>query len=101
MLEGKTKVLEIAARVLKPETLKAVSKAPYTLQGWNILDRWAMNSPAQLKALESKGEIVLLSRLLEQQETESGILLEQIEAKAAGLADHEILQMNQVQTELM
>ena len=100
MLIGNVQPLEVAGRVLKPETLMEVRKAPYNLQGWKILDRWAMNSPAQLKALETEGEVVLLSRLLEQQHLEQTILLESLALSEEGLMEHEILALREIATEL-
>lgn len=71
MIEGNPQPLAVAARVLQPETLAAVrGLADFSLQGWRILDRWALNSPDALRRLESEGEVVLLGRLLEQQRIE-------------------------------
>lgn len=100
MLIGNVQPLAVAARILKPETLANVRKAPYNLQGWKILDRWAMNSPVRLKALEAAGEMVLLSRLLEQQNTEQTILVESLALREAGLMEHEILEQREIPTEL-
>ena len=100
MLIGNTQLLVVAARVLKPETLAYVRKAPYDLQGWKILDRWAMNSPERLKALEAEGLIVFMNRLLDQQNLEQKILLESMMLREEGLMDHEILALNEIATEL-
>jgi len=100
MLIGNVQPLEVAARVLKSETLMEVRKAPYNLQGWKILDRWAMNSPEQLKALETAGEVVLLSRLLEQQNIEQTILLESLALSEEGMMEHEIMALREIATEL-
>lgn len=102
MLTQQTQPLELARRVLKPQTLQAVAKAPYTARGWKILDRWAFNSPEKIKALESEGEVVLLGRLLDQQLREHEVLTlqESLEALANGVTEHELLVMHQVQTEL-
>lgn len=100
MLIGNVQPLVVAARVLKPETLAEVRKAPYNLQGWKILDRWAMNSPERLKALEADGEMVLLSRLLEQQNLEHTILVESQALREEGMMDHEILAQREIATEL-
>ncbi|WP_243772020.1 hypothetical protein [Burkholderia anthina] len=46
-------------------------------RGWQILDHWAFESPAHLRALEAVGEVILLGRLLEQRRqclTEQDIL---------------------------
>jgi len=95
------KPLDLAKRVLLPETISSVRAEPYHLCGWKILDRWAMNSPEKLKALESEGEVVLLGRLLDQQVIEHAMLLEVVEALHAGTTEHEILTQNGVQTELL
>lgn len=100
MLIGNVQLLVVAARVLKPETLAEVRKAPYNLQGWKILDRWAMNSPERLKALEADGAMVLLSRLLEQQNLEHTILMESLALREEGMMEHEILAQREIMTEL-
>ncbi|WP_242540272.1 hypothetical protein [Trinickia mobilis] len=102
MLTGKTQPLEIAKKVLDPETIRSVNKAPYNRFGWAILDRWAFNSPDLLKNLEKEGEVVLLGRLLEQQETEQSALstTAALEQQAAGTMPHEILQALEINTEL-
>lgn len=98
-----TQPLSIAAGVLMPATLASVRKSPsYHLQGWRILDRWAFESPAQLRALEAEGEVILLGRLLEQQQLEhqalrSAVALEQ---HRRGLAEQEILALHEIHTTL-
>jgi hypothetical protein len=94
MLEGPTSPLAIAKRrVLTKETLLAAAKSPYPLRGWKILDRWAMNSPKELQALEAKGKQALLARLLDQQELESKVLLDYAESLDKGMAEHEVLDL--------
>lgn len=102
MLEGKLEPLDVAKRVLSQSTLQVVARRPYTACGWKILDRWALNSPQQLKNLEQQSEFLLLSRLLEQQETESKVLMEQtaLERLANGETEAEILKTALVLTEL-
>lgn len=102
MLVGQTKPLEIAQRVLSEQTLRLVMTPSFNVTGWKILDRWAMNSPAALKALEQAGEVPFLSRLLDQQRIEHEILTlpESLEAKQLGLMEHEILAQHQIETEL-
>jgi hypothetical protein len=101
MLEGNLKPLDVAKRVLLPETISSVRSKPYHLCGWKILDRWAMNSPAKLKALENEGEVALLGRLLDQQVIEHTILLEAAEQLQEGVTEYEILTQSGVQTELL
>lgn len=101
MLIGQQQPLEQASKVLKQATIQAVRSSPsYNLQGWNILDRWAFNSPSQLVALEAEGEVILLGRLLEQQSTEQNVLNRSIEQIRAGSTPHEILAQNEINTEL-
>ena len=101
MQEGQHKPLDLAKKVLRPDTISAVRMPQFHLRGWQILDRWAYNSPAKLKALEQQGEVVLLGRLLEQQSLEHTVLLEATEALNSGTTASEILEMNHVQTELL
>ena len=97
MIEGNPQPLAVAARVLKPETLAAVrGLADYSLRGWRILDRWALNSPDALRRLESEGEVVLLGRLLEQQRIEQRA----IDRQPIGLSELEALAIAKIQTEL-
>lgn len=102
MLEGQTKPLELAKRVLQPQTISSVRECrELHLQGWKILDRWAFNSPQKLRELENSGEVLLLGRLIEQQTLEHAVLMESTEALNAGTSEHELLEMNHVQTELL
>lgn len=97
MIEGNPQPLAVAARVLKPETLAAVRDlADFSLHGWRILDRWALNSPEALRCLESEGEVVLLGRLLEQQRIEQRAF----DRQPVGVPELEALAIAKVQTEL-
>lgn len=102
MLEGNLEPLEIAKRILLPSTLEAVCRQPYTARGWTILDRWAMNTPEKIRALEAESEFLLLSRLLEQQSLETEVLNETsaLERLATGETEGEILASALVNTEL-
>lgn len=102
MLVGKLEPLDVAKKVLSPSTLDLVCRHPYTIYGWKILDRWAMNDPVPLKNLETESEFLLLSRLLEQQTTETEVLTSQsaLERLAAGETEAEILASALVNTEL-
>jgi hypothetical protein len=91
--------LSIAINVLKRETIQAVLRSPtFHAKGWAILDRWAFDSPKELRALEAEGEIILLGRLLEQQLTEHYVLRSQAGLKllSNGLTEHEILALEGV-----
>lgn len=101
MFSTSTQPLEIAARVLKPETIETVRRSPsFHLRGWTILDRWALNSPEKLLALEAEGEIVLLGRLLDQQQKEHRILSAMAIDGPAALAEHEILAQHEIPLDL-
>lgn len=91
--------LSIAANVLASDTIESVLRSPsFHARGWKILDRWAFNSPMQLRQLETEGEVVLLGRLLEQQQIEHQVLLapESLAQYRRGLAEQEILALHEV-----
>ena len=101
MLTKATQPLEIAQRVLQIRTMYSVRKSPsFTLQGWKILDRWALNSREKLLALEAQGELVLLGRLLQQQEIEQQVLTAARRTAWAGLSEMEIMQQQEIHTDL-
>ena len=97
------KPLGIASGILARTTIESVlcSKS-YHAQGWQILDRWAFNSPGRLRALEAQGELMLLGRLLEQQIIEHEALTSPsgLERRRQGLAEHELLALHGITTEL-
>ncbi|AYN19024.1 MULTISPECIES: hypothetical protein [Pseudomonas] len=101
MITNQTQPLEISARVLSQQTLASIRQSPsFSLQGWKILDRWALNNPERLKSLELQGELQLLSRLLDQQALElTAINSLPVESKQ-GLTEHEILAMLEIETDL-
>lgn len=108
MLDKQTKPLEIAQAVLKPETIQAIKAAQFSNQAYLILDRWAMNTPETLKALEKKGELSLIVRLDQQHTLEHRTLISDSAriASQTGMSDWEILQeagieMNLLTTELL
>ena len=97
MIEGNPQPLAIAASVLKPESIAAVRRlSDFSLRGWRILDRWALNSADALHALEAEGEVVLLGRLLEQQRIEQRA----IDRQPVGMPELEALALAKVQSEL-
>lgn len=94
--------LDLAKQVLAADTIEAVRLLPsFHLRGWKILDRWAHNSPGKVRDLEQQGEVVLLGRLLEQQDLEHKVLVDAIDLLNSGTAEHEVLAMHDVQTELL
>jgi hypothetical protein len=91
--------LALASKILEPETLATFRRPPYTLQGWKILDRWALNSHWELKAMEQNDLISLYNRVLDQQTLETKVLTDAL-AHSQGMTEHEILAQNEVNTEL-
>lgn len=101
MITNQTQPLEIASRELSSETIKAIRQSPsFGPQSWKILDRWAFNSPTQLKQLESEGELILLGKVLEQQRLELEALHRIPADQKTGLTEHEVLALQEVNTEL-
>lgn len=105
MIEGRTNPLDIARRVLKPETMREVRVAewPHRNLAYSILDRWALNSPDMLQALETEQEgFVLILRLDQQANLESRTLNSDTAWKMSqrGMSDWEILSELGVDTEL-
>lgn len=56
-LDRPTAPLEIARTVLRPETIREVRNRGFTNPAYLILDRWALNQPDELKALEARGDL--------------------------------------------
>lgn len=89
--------LSIAANVLASETINAVKRSPsFHARAWHILDRWAFNSPKLLLQMEAEGEVILLERLLRQQEIEQQALASSdgLAQRGHGLTEHEILALH-------
>ncbi len=95
MLDKQTNPLELAQKVLKPETIMEVRNGKYTNSAYLILDRWALNSPDELKKLEQQGEIAFMMKLYGQQQTEARALSSESarQAKLQGMSDREILEL--------
>jgi len=100
MLEGNPQPLAIASRVLAPDTLSALRRHPYHLAAWRIADRWAFNQPEQLRALEVEGEIMVLIRLLEQQQLEHEALLDAHAELCCGVSEAEIFRQRGIGLDL-
>ena len=102
MIEGQTAPLEIARRVLKPETVREVRAVGFTNSAYLILDRWALNSPDLLQALETRGEHFLLTRLEQQMTLEARTLTSDSawEMGQRGMSTWEILSELGIDTEL-
>ena len=94
MLDRQTFPLEIARKVLKPEIINDVRSGGYTSLGYSILDRWALNSPEELKKLEAMGNIPFMVKLYGQQQKEAEALSSETSRQASlrGMSDSEILQ---------
>jgi hypothetical protein len=102
MLDRPTAPLEIARKVLKPETIRRVKLDGFPSSTYSILDRWALNSPDELKRLEQRGEMDFLLRLDEQQIIEHRALCsdEAWEMEHRGMSKWEILRILGIDTEL-
>lgn len=104
MSNYQTQPLERAARVLRAETIREVLNCSnLNYRGWNILDRWAVNQPRELKALENGSGITrFLMTVLEQQAREQTMLdhYETGQMLQQGLTEAEVLTLTGVQTRL-
>jgi len=100
MLTNDNPPLSIASKVLKIETLRAVTRQPFNRFAWSILDRWAFNTPVALQALEAQGLDALSARVLEQQEREVAAMLELSPSIGHSAPSFEVLAYAEVQTEL-
>ena len=94
MLDKPTHPLDIARTVLKPETIEEVKTGGFPNSAYLILDRWALNSPEELKTLEAKGKIAFDLKVYGQQQTEARALSSETARLASlrGMSDSEILQ---------
>ena len=102
MIEGRTAPLEIARRVLNPETIRQVKADGFSNSAYLILDRWALNSPELLQAWEARGEHFLLTRLEQQMTLEARTLGSDAawEMSERGMSHWEILEQLGIDTEL-
>ena len=102
MIEGRTAPLDIARRILKPETIRQLKLDGFPNSAYLILDRWALNSPDLLKAWETRGPHFLLTRLDQQRTLEARTLNSDTawEMSQRGMSDWEILEQLGVDTEL-
>ena len=102
MLDRQTNPLEIARTILKSETIREVRNGGFTNSAYLILDRWALNSPDELKHLEQQGDLAFLLRLDQQQTIEKRTLCSESarQAKLQGMSDWEILEMSGVDMSL-
>ncbi len=92
-------VLKVSSQVLTPKTMQELKKiAEIGLQGWKILDRWALDSPQKLQALEQEGFLILVNRLYQQQQTEMDILDKRVDYPH--LTDYELLTEHEIKTTL-
>lgn len=105
MIDRKTNPLELASRVLEPETIREIryheglSRCHYL-----ILDRWALNEPEALKRLEMSGKTTmrLMNRLYDQavREKQARCSDEGIQMRMSGMSEWEILEIMGVDTRL-
>ena len=103
MLDRPNYPLEIARKVLKPKTINEVRSGGYTSLGYSILDRWALDSPEELKRLEALGELDFDLKLYGQQQKETHALNSEAarQMRLNGMSDWEILQSLGIETRLI
>mgnify|MGYP007135564570 CR=1 FL=1 len=94
MLDRQNYPLEIARKVLRPETISEVRSGIFSSLGYSILDRWALNQPEELKKLEAMGNFDFDLKLYGQQQTEARALSSETARLASlrGMSDSEILE---------
>ena len=105
MIDRKTNPLELASRVLEPETIREIKLCPgFGRCAYLILDRWALNEPEALKRLEMSGKTTmrLMNRLYDQDAREEQALCsdEGIQMSMSGMSNWEILEIMGVDTRL-
>lgn len=102
MLDRQTAPLEIASRILEPETIREIRQNRQAIDrtGYQILDRWALNQPEELKALEMRDADLVMLRLYEQQELEGDALASPTaaEMQSRGYSRWEILELMGIDT---
>lgn len=102
MLDRQTAPLEIASRILEPETIREIRQNRQAIDrtGYQILDRWALNQPEELKALEMRDADLVMLRLYEQQELEGDALASPTaaEMQSRGYSQWEILELMGIDT---
>ena len=105
MIDRQTNPLELARRVLEPETIREIRMCPdFGRCAYLVLDRWALNEPEGLKRLEMSDKSLtrLLNRLYDQDAREELALCsdEGIQMSMSGMSDWEILEQLGVDTRL-
>lgn len=93
-LDRQTNPLEIARTVLRPESIQDIRSRGFTNSAYLILDRWALNSPDELRKLERQGSLDLVIRLDQQMVIERRTLCSDSawEMSRRGMSDWEILE---------
>lgn len=102
MLDHQTAPLEIARRVLRPETILEVTTGGFNNSAYLILDRWALNQPDELRRLEAMGSLHLLVTLDQQATREAQTLNSETarQAELQGMSAWEILENAGIDTSL-
>ena len=105
MIDRKTNPLELASRVLEPETIREIMLCQsFDRRAYLILDRWALNEPEALKRLEMSGKTTmrLLDRLYDQavREKQARCSDEGIQMSMSGMSEWEVLELMGVDTRL-
>lgn len=96
-------LLDFAAKVLGKGTMDRIKGASLSVAARKILDRWALNEPENLKALETKlGQMAVINRALAQEQKESEVLdgEQGMQMLNNGLARHEVLDLFGIDTRL-
>jgi len=100
MFTSDAQSLEIASRVLSKDDLLALVRLGVNKRGRLILDRWALDSSVRLRAWSEQGLVKLKDRILEQQEIEGHAIETYVAEHGTALADHEILALREIATQL-
>lgn len=103
-IEGKTKPLEIAMKILKTETIQIIRENPeFGKAAYSILDRWALNQPELLQKLESQGMTPLNMTVYSQMIDERNTLDSETanDMRISGMTQFEILEVLGVEMKLI
>ncbi len=103
MLDSQSAPLEIARKILKPETVRNMQIEGYSKAAYLILDRWALNQPDDLRQLEAMGPMELMLHVSRQASIEHQTLISDSAWKMSqqGMSDWEILEQHGIHTQLI
>ena len=103
-LTRRTAPLELAARILPEDVIREIFHRPeYTVAGFEILDRWALNQPKELLNLYHKSYASMKIVLLMQQRKEFEALCSESahQMEMSGMSNWEILERLGIETSLV